>query len=223
MLICIPDILSGDQLQKLVSLMDRQTFIDGRETAGWAAAGVKENKQVASNSRDYTAMQAMVTEALAANRFFTTAAMPRVMRPVLFSRYTAGMGYGAHVDNALMGDAPQTRIDLAFTLFLSDPDSYEGGELEIDEPAGTRAFKLPAGAAILYPANSVHQVAKVISGQRDVAVGWIQSLVREADKRRVLFELENLRATMFAESGKSAAFDTLTRNTSDLWRMWAET
>src|SRR3546814_4338553 len=91
--------------------------------------------------------------------------------------------------------------------------------LEIDEPAGTRAFKLPAGAAILYPANSVHQVAKVTSGQRDVAVGWIQSLVRETDKRRVLFELENLRATMFAESGKSAAFDTLTRNTSDLWRM----
>ncbi len=222
MLICIPDILTGDQIEKLVAMMDRQTFIDGRETAGWAAAGVKENKQVASDSRDYAAMQAMVTEALAANRFFATAAMPRAMRPVLFSRYTVGMGYGPHVDNALMGDAPQTRIDLAFTLFLSRPDSYEGGELEIEEPAGTRSFKLPAGAAILYPANSVHEVAKVTVGQRDVAVGWIQSLVRDADKRRVLFELENLRATMFAETGKTAAFDTLTRNTSDLWRMWAE-
>lgn len=223
MLICIPDILNGGQLAKLASLMDRQKFIDGRETAGWAASGVKENKQVAGDSKDYFAMQAMVAEALATNRFFTTAAMPHVMRPILFSRYAAGMGYGPHVDNALMGDTPQTRIDLAFTLFLSDPDRYEGGELEIDEPAGTRSFKLPAGAAILYPANSVHQVAKVVSGQRDVAVGWIQSLVREADKRRVLFELENLRATMFAENGKSAAFDTLTRNTSDLWRMWAET
>lgn len=223
MLICIPDILNGDQLNKLVAMMDRQRFIDGRETAGWAAAGVKENTQVASNSKDHAAMQAIVTQALAANRFFATAAMPRVMRPVLFSRYTKGMGYGPHVDNALMGESPQTRIDLAYTLFLSDPESYEGGELEIDEPAGTRAFKLPAGAAILYPANSVHQVTRVVSGQRDVAVGWIQSLVREADKRRVLFELENLRATMFAESGKSAAFDTLTRNTSDLWRMWAET
>ena len=223
MLICIPDILTGDQLNKLVAMMDRQRFIDGRETAGWAASGVKENKQVAGDSKDYAAMQAAVTEALAANRFFAMAAMPRTMRPILFSRYTEGMGYGAHVDNALMGEAPQTRIDLAYTLFLSDPESYEGGELEIDEPAGTRSFKLPAGAAILYPANSVHQVAKVTSGQRDVAVGWIQSLVREADKRRVLFELENLRATMFAESGKSAAFDTLTRNTSDLWRMWAET
>lgn len=222
MLICIPDILTGDQIDKLVAMMDRQTFIDGRETAGWAAAGVKENKQVASDSRDYAAMQAMVTEALAANRFFATAAMPRAMRPILFSRYTAGMSYGPHVDNALMGDAPQTRIDLAFTLFLSDPDSYEGGELEIEEPAGTRAFKLPAGAAILYPANSVHEVAKVTSGRRDVAVGWIQSLVRDADKRRILFELENLRTTMFAETGKTAAFDTLTRNTSDLWRMWAE-
>lgn len=223
MLICIPDILNGDQLAKLVSLMDRQNFIDGRETAGWAAKGVKDNKQVASNSRDYAAMQAMVTEALAANPFFAMAAMPRTMRPILFSRYTEGMGYGAHVDNALMGEAPQTRIDLAFTLFLSDPQSYEGGDLEIDEPAGTRSFKLPAGAAILYPANSVHQVATVTAGRRDVAVGWIQSLIREADKRRVLFELENLRASMFAESGKTAAFDTLTRNTSDLWRMWAET
>ncbi|MBB5707215.1 Fe2+-dependent dioxygenase [Sphingopyxis panaciterrulae] len=222
MLICIPDILTGDQIDKLVAMMDRQTFIDGRETAGWAAAGVKENKQVASDSRDYAAMQAMVTEALAASRFFATAAMPRAMRPILFSRYTAGMSYGPHVDNALMGDAPQTRIDLAFTLFLSDPDSYEGGELEIEEPAGTRAFKLPAGAAILYPANSVHEVTKVTSGRRDVAVGWIQSLVRGTDKRRILFELENLRTTMFAETGKTAAFDTLTRNTSDLWRMWAE-
>src|SRR3546814_5942467 len=99
-----------------------------------------------------------------------------------------------------MGTAPQTLIDLAFTPFLSDPDSYEGGELEIEEPAGTRSFKLPAGAAILYPANSVHEVAKVTSGRRDVAVGWIQSLVRDADKRRILFELENLRATIDRKS-----------------------
>lgn len=203
--------------------MNRQTFLDGRETAGWAAGGVKKNKQVDSSSGDYAAMQAMVAEALSANRFFAMAAMPRVMRPIVFSRYVSGMSYGPHVDNALMGDAPQTRVDLAFTLFLSDPAGYEGGELEIDEPAGTRSFKLPAGAVVLYPANSLHQVTMVVSGQRDVAVGWIQSLVREADKRRVLFELENLRATMFAETGKTAAFDTLTRNTSDLWRMWAET
>src|SRR3546814_333091 len=112
---------------------------------------------------------------------------------------------------------------MAGTLFRSDPEGYEGGELGIDEPAGTRSFKLPAGAAILYPANSLHRVAAVASGRRDVAVGWLQSLVREADRRRILFELENLRATMFAETGKTAAFDTLTRNTSDLWRMWAET
>lgn len=203
--------------------MDKQDFIDGRETAGWAAVNVKNNKQVASSSGDFAALQTMVSEALAANRFFTMAAMPKVMRPILFSRYSAGMGYGPHVDNALMGESPQTRIDLAFTLFLSNPTAYEGGELEIDEPAGTRSFKLSAGAAVLYPANSLHQVTKVVSGQRDVAVGWIQSLVREADKRRVLFELENLRATMFTEGGKTDAFDTLTRNTSDLWRMWAET
>ncbi len=222
MIICISDILNVDQLARVGGLMDRQDFIDGRETAGWAATGVKQNTQVASDSADYAAMQAMVTEALAANRFFAMAAMPRAMRPILFSRYLPGMSYGVHVDNALMGDAPQTRIDLAFTLFLSDPESYEGGELAIDEPAGMRLFKLPAGAAILYPANTLHQVNTVTSGRRDVAVGWIQSLVREHDKRRVLFELENLRTSMFAETGKTPAFDTLSRNTSDLWRMWVE-
>jgi PKHD-type hydroxylase len=223
LIICISDILGTDQIDRLVRMLDQQTFVDGRETAGWAATGVKENQQVAGDSPDYAAMQAMVTEALAANRFFAMAAMPRKMRPILFSRYLPGMSYGLHVDNALMGDAPQTRIDLAFTLFLSDPAGYEGGELAIDEPAGTRTFKLSAGAAILYPANTLHQVNTVISGRRDVAVGWIQCLVRDPDKRRILFELENLRATMFAETGKTAAFDTLSRNTSDLWRMWAET
>lgn len=203
-------------------MFDRQPLIEGRETAGWAAAGVKNNLQVSGGAGDYAAMQATVTGALAANRVFTMAAMPKAMRPILFSRCLPGMGYGQHVDNALMGEAPQVRVDLAFTLFLSDPDSYEGGELEIEEPAGTRAFKLPAGAALLYPANSLHQVAKVVSGHRDVAVGWLQSLVRSHEKRQIIFELENLRATMFAEGGKTPAFDTLSRNTSNLWRMWAE-
>lgn len=222
MFICIPDILSRDQLTGLVALLDRQPFIEGRQTAGWAAAGVKENLQLSGDADDYAAMQATVTGALAANRVFTMAAMPKAMRPILFSRYLPGMGYGQHVDNALMGEAPQVRVDLAFTLFLSDPDSYEGGELEVEEPAGTRAFKLPAGAALLYPANSLHQVAKVVSGRREVAVGWLQSLVRDHEQRRIIFELENLRATMFSESGKTPAFDTLSRNTSNLWRMWAE-
>lgn len=222
MFICIPDILNADQLRTLKGQMDRQTFIDGRETAGWAAAGVKQNTQVSGASAGLAEMQALVSGALAANRIFATAAMPKRMRPILFSRYKTGMGYGAHVDNALMGDAPQTRVDLAFTLFLSEPDEYEGGELEIDEPAGTRAFKLPAGAAVLYPANSLHLVTTVTSGCRDVAVGWLQSLVREHDRRRIIFELEMLRSTMFAETGKTPAFDTLSRNTSDLWRMWCE-
>lgn len=222
MFICIPDILTGDQLKKLAGLFDRQSFIEGRETAGWAAAGVKNNLQVTPASADYEAMQVMVAKALQENRIFTMAASPRAMRPILFSRYLPGMAYGAHVDNALMGQDPPMRVDLAFTLFVSDPENYEGGELEVDEPAGTRAFKLPAGALVLYPANSLHQVAEVVSGKRDVAVGWLQSLVRDHEKRQILFELENLRAEMFAQSGKTPAFDTLSRNTSGLWRMWAE-
>src|SRR3546814_17484586 len=100
---------------------DRQRFIDGRETAGWAAAGVKQNQQVAGDSRDLPAMQALVTQALAANRFFTMAAIPRMMRQLLFRRCLAGLGYGPHLANALLGEAPQTRNELAFTLFLSAP------------------------------------------------------------------------------------------------------
>lgn len=222
MFICIPDILDGGQLRELAALFDRQSFVDGRDTAGWAAAGVKNNAQVATTSADYAGMQATLAGALAANRVFAMAAMPKTLRPILFSRYLPGKAYGPHVDNALMGNAPQTRIDLAFTVFLSDPESYEGGELEIDEPAGTRAFKLPAGGAVLYPANSLHQVTEVTSGRRDVAVGWLQSLIRDHEKRRIIFELENLRQTMFAESGKTPAFDTLSRNASDLLRMWVE-
>lgn len=222
MFICIPDVLSADQLDRLTGMMDRQSFIDGRETAGWAAAGVKNNRQVASSSKDHARMQAMVGETLAAHPIFVRAAMPRTMRPILFSRYLPGMAYGPHVDNALMGESPQTRIDLAFTLFLSGPDAYEGGELAVDEPAGTRAFKLPAGALVLYPANSLHQVTTVTSGRRDVAVGWLQSMVREHERRRIIFELETLRATMFAQGGKTAEFDALSRNVSDLWRMWIE-
>lgn len=222
MFICIPDVLNAGQLDKLTGMMDRQSFIDGRETAGWAAAGVKNNKQVAGGSKDHARMQALVGEALAAHPIFVRAAMPRTMRPILFSRYLPGMAYGPHVDNALMGESPQTRIDLAFTLFLSQPDAYEGGELAVDEPAGTRAFKLPAGALVLYPANSLHQVMTVTSGHRDVAVGWLQSMVREHERRRIIFELETLRATMFAQSGKTPEFDALSRNVSDLWRMWIE-
>lgn len=222
MFICIPDVLNAGQLGKLTGLMDRQSFIDGRDTAGWAAAGVKNNKQVAASSKDHARMQAMVSEALAAHPIFVRAAMPRTLRPILFSRYLPGMAYGPHVDNALMGDSPQTRIDLAFTLFLSEPDSYEGGELAVDEPAGTRAFKLPAGALVLYPANSLHQVMAVTSGRRDVAVGWLQSMIREHERRRIVFELETLRATMFAQGGKTPEFDALSRNVSDLWRMWVE-
>src|SRR3546814_14674484 len=108
--------------------MDRQRFIDGRETAGWAAAEVKQNKQVAGDSTDYPAMQAMVADALPANRFFAMAAMPRTTRPILFRRYTAGMSYRPHVDNALMGAAPHTRNGLPATPFLSAPDSTDGSE-----------------------------------------------------------------------------------------------
>lgn len=222
MYICIRDVLTGDQLSQLATLFERQSFTDGRKTAGLAGAGIKSNLQLKEGTGDYDTMRDIVTRAINENREFSLAAIPRHMRPVRFARYQAGMHYGRHVDNAVMGQNPPMRIDLSFTLFLSPPDTYEGGELVVEEPGARRAFKLPAGAMVLYPSNSLHRVAEVKSGNRDVAVGWLQSMVRDPEQRRILFELEGLRAGILAQSGRTAEFDTLSRNIAMLWHMWVE-
>lgn len=222
MLICISSVLSTDELSTVQSCISSKDYLDGKETAGWAAAQVKNNLQLSSKSAGYKKAQGIITEALARNQVFTLAAMLKAMRPILISRYETGMSYGLHVDNALMGDNPQTRTDMAFTLFLNEPDEYEGGELVIEDPAGERDFKLPAGSLVLYPANTLHRVEEVISGCRHVAVSWIQSLVRDPARRQILFELETARTVFFKKHGKSEEMDSLTRCTSDLWRMWAD-
>lgn len=219
MLLCIGSILSDSQLNEVKGLLANQPFDDGSRTAGWAAQGVKRNLQLAPSARNAAKLQSLLNKALAGNAVFTAAAAPRSIRPLLISRYEAGMGYGDHVDNAMMDG---TRTDLSFTLFLNEPSSYEGGELVVEEPSGTRAIKLAAGSAVLYPSGYLHRVDTVTSGERIVAVGWLQSLVRRADQRQILFELETLRQHLFQRDGKNEAFDTLSRSTSNLWRMWAE-
>ena len=222
MYLIIPNVLNQDQLATLKTFLDGQDLVDGGATAGRAGVGIKSNLQVPVDAKDYRAMEGMVANAVNANGRFVLAAMPRHLRPIRFARYSPGMFYGRHIDNAVMGKNPPSRIDLAFTLFLSPPDTYEGGELAVEEPGTRRMFKLPAGALVLYDGNSLHEVVEVTSGNRDVAVGWLQSMVRDPVKRRVLYELEELRNVMFDKSGRSAEFDTLSRNVADLWRMWVE-
>ncbi|HYD98246.1 MAG TPA: Fe2+-dependent dioxygenase [Alphaproteobacteria bacterium] len=219
MVLCIADLLPPDRLAALRAGLAACRFVDGRATAGWHAATVKANTQVAGDDPGLAALRGMVERALAESALFQLAVRPKALTPPLFSRYGAGMAYGSHVDDALMGGL---RTDVSFTLFLSEPDAYEGGELVIETTAGEQAFKLAAGSLVLYPSTTLHRVAPVGGGMRDVAVGWAQSLVRDPARRELLFELDTARRGLFAREGKSAEFDLISKSLANLLRMWAE-
>ena len=145
------------------------------------------------------------------------AAFPRRIHGLLFSRSGAGEGYGRHVDNAWMGGG---RSDLSFSLFLSEPEAYAGGALVLETPAGEESFRLPAGHALVYPSTLLHRVEPVTAGERLVAVGWIESRIRHADQRELLFELDTARRCLFARHGKDEIFDLVSRSYSNLLRRW---
>lgn len=192
-------------------------FQDGRATAGRYASEVKANDQAtASPARD--ALLARVEKALLANDLFTLAARPRALSKLLLSRYRQGQTYGLHVDDALMAGL---RTDLSFTLFLSDEASYDGGALVIEDSLESRAVRLPAGSLILYPSTTLHRVDPVTAGERLAIVGWVQSWVRAAGEREILFDLEMALRRVHEESGKSDLFDLLAKSRTNLLRMWA--
>lgn len=194
------------------------TFEDGRKTAGRFAREVKANDQAApSDARD--AVLGMVMRALQGHPVFAAAARPRAMTPLILSRYRAGQTYGLHVDDALMGGV---RTDISFTLFLSDPDSYDGGALVIEDSLEARSIKLAAGSVLLYPSTTLHRVEPVTRGERLAVVGWVQSRVRQADQREILFDLDRSITALHAADGASGVFDTLCKTRSNLLRMWAE-
>ena len=220
MMIRIPDVLTADQVAKLRAELARTAFADGRQTAGVYARTVKNNEQ-AEQGAQLKPMQDAVAGVILQNPVFDMAARPRNMKPVTFSRYRPGMEYGTHVDNAVMSGWPPVRSDLSWTLFLNEPDSYDGGELVVEGDPESR-FKLPAGHMILYPSSSLHHVAPVTRGERLAAVSWVQSMVRDPAQRQILFDLETLRRRLFESQGKTADFDLLSRSFANLYRMWAE-
>ncbi|MCK6443639.1 Fe2+-dependent dioxygenase [Elstera cyanobacteriorum] len=219
MQLCLADILPADRLTALVDRLKTARFIDGKATAGWNATGVKENQQ--AYAPGVAQLAAEIETALRQHPVFALAARPKRLHPILFARYEPGMTYGYHVDDPLMGDPP-LRTDLALTLFLSDPETYDGGDLIIDQPGGEQAYKLPFGAAVLYPATTLHQVAPVTRGVRLVAITWIQSLIRDPGQREILFDLDTARRMLFARDGKSREFDLLSKSFANLLRLWAE-
>ena len=222
MVICIANVLTEIEVTEITQkLSNADDFVDGQTTAGWHARQVKRNTQLKSNSSKSAAIRKIVSEALDRNPLFQIAALPKALSPLLLSRYEIGMEYGSHVDNAFMG-TPPIRSDLSLTIFLSDPKSYEGGELVMETMQGEQAFKLDQGSMILYPSTTLHRVAPVREGVRLAAVGWVQSLVRNVGSREILFDLDTARQSIFAQHGKTPEFDLISKSYTNLLRCWGE-
>ncbi len=219
MQIVIADILDADDLVAVHAALSRAHFVDGRETAGYAARTVKDNRQADGADKSLDPVRKLLATRIMANEVFRLAGRPKTLTPLLFSRTETGMQYGIHVDDALMGGL---RIDLAFTLFLDAPETYDGGELVIETAAGEDAIKLPAGAMVLYPATTLHRVAQVTRGTRHVAAGWARSFVRDAARRELLFDLDTVRRAIFARDGKTTEFDLISKSVANLLRMWSD-
>lgn len=219
LLIAIEQILSPAELAAIRSAAAEMPFGDGKASAGRYAREVKANDQAAPSDA-LEAIRARVGSALAAHPVFHSAARPKALTPLILSRYRAGQTYGFHVDDAMMGGL---RTDLSFTLFLSEPESYDGGALVIEDTFEPRGIKLAAGSLILYPSTALHRVDPVSRGERLAIVGWVQSLVRDAGQREILFDLDRSIASLHARDGKSEVFDLLTKSRSNLIRMWSET
>jgi PKHD-type hydroxylase len=219
MQIVIGNVLSADEVNTVCVALARARFVDGKATAGFAARTVKNNRQAEGSDRSLATIRQLVAERILGNEVFRLAVRPKALSPLLFSRYESGMHYGSHVDDALVDGM---RTDVAFTLFLSDPTSYDGGELTIESAAGEETFKLDAGALVAYSATSLHRVADVTRGARLAAVGWARSFVRDPAQRELLFDLDTARRQLFAREGKSAEFDLISKSFANLLRMWVE-
>lgn len=218
MQIVIGNVLSADEVALVRETLAHAAFEDGRETAGFAARLVKNNQQ-AANDRKIETVRKLVEERLLGNDLFALAVRPKALTSVMFSRYESGMQYGSHVDDALMQGM---RTDVSFTLFLSDPESYDGGELVIESASGEDAVKLAAGSLLAYPSTTLHHVAPVTRGERLAAVGWARSFVRDGAHREMLFDLDTARRQMFAKDGKTAEYDLVSKSLANLLRMWVE-
>jgi PKHD-type hydroxylase len=226
MMIEIPDVLDAAGVARLRAIVDAGEWVDGNATSGPQSALAKRNEQLGEDSAAAREGGALVLDALGRSPLFIAAALPSKIFPPLFNRYAGGQVFGTHIDNAIRmkrGTDFRIRSDLSATLFLADPDSYDGGELVVEGAFGVQAVKLPAGHMILYPASSLHRVEPVTRGVRVASFFWLQSMVRDGEARRHLFELDQSVQTLAAERGQDdPTVIRLTGLYHNLLRRWAE-
>ena len=225
MLLHIPDVLSREQVTQMRSALNAADWTDGRETVGAQGAMVKRNQQLPDTSPLRQQLGQTVLSALANHPLYHAATLPLRTLPPRFNRYEGGGQYGFHIDGAVMGlpSGGHLRSDISCTLFLNEPNDYDGGELIVNDTYGEHEVKLPAGDLIVYPSSSLHRVQAVTRGTRLAAFFWVQSLVRDDSRRRLLFELDTSIQTLTRSGADADALLQLTGVYHNLLRQWAET
>jgi PKHD-type hydroxylase len=225
MLITIPGVLDPSLRAQCREALAAANWLDGRGSAGYLSRAVKNNAQLADADPTARRLGDLILARLESNATFVAAALPLKVLPPLFNRYSTGQDYGAHIDGAIRpvaGTHQRVRTDISATIFLSDPESYSGGELVIRDAFGERAVKLPAGDLVLYPGTSVHRVEPVTSGERLAAFFWIQSMVRDATQRALLFDLDTAIQRLAKDVPGHSALVELAGVYHNLLRSWAD-
>jgi len=225
MLLQVPEVLTAEQVANCRKMLEAAEWVDGRITAGHQSARAKDNQQLPENLDEAKKLGDVVLIALERNPLFMSAALPLKVFPPLFNRYQDGQSFGNHVDNAIRqvtGTPHRVRTDLSATLFFSNPDEYDGGELVVEDTYGVHAVKLPAGHMILYPASSVHHVRPVTRGVRLASFFWIQSMVRDDGERAMLFDLDVAIQRLMEDVPDHVSVVELTSLYHNLLRRWAD-
>ncbi len=224
MLLAIPEVLTRAQVAEARVVLDRAEWVDGRVTAGHQSVRAKDNTQLPEGSAAARQLSDLIVSALERNPLFVSAALPLRDFPPLFNRYQGGQSFGTHVDNAVRqvpGTPHRIRTDLSATLFLADPDEYDGGDLVVEDTFGLHSVKLPAGHLILYPATSLHHVRPVTRGARLASFFWIQSMVRDDGERTLLFDLDTAIQRLNGDAPDHPSAVQLTGVYHNLLRRWA--
>lgn len=225
MLLRIPNVLNDEQVAQARQMLESATWADGKITAGYQSAAVKDNAQIPEDHPVALEVGNLILRLLGNNPLFVSAALPLHVFPPLFNRYSGGQKFGTHVDNAVRqhrGSGQRVRTDISATLFLCSPEEYDGGELVIEDTYGVHKVKLPAGHMVLYPASSLHQVTEVTRGARLASFFWIQSMIRDDAERTLLFDLDNAIRRLNADAPNHPSATQLTGVYHNLLRRWAD-